>query len=562
MSSDKGCTRIGPYELGRTLGEGTFGKVRLGHNVLTKEKVAVKLVHYNRAKGKSERTLVEREKFALSQLDHPHIVKLHQLFDDVTSKCYYIVVEYVGGGELFDYIVSRGRLREKDARKFIRQVVSALDYCHAHLIIHRDLKPENVLLDEHLNVKITDFGLSNIMRPGEKFKTFCGSLHYACPEILRGEEYAGPSADIWSLGVILYCLATGSQPWNASTSKDILHQILHEGIHFPAWLTPECVDLLTRMLCLAEKDRITLEEIKTHPWILKDYDEPPPSYLPPMRPLNTLDDDIMHQLVLIGYQDTHQTRRCIMQGGTGSIITAYHSLLNQKNRKCVFEPVVISTPLTLAPLDPLYALNSLPHPSNRQIYPPKIFRTKSVESLKTSTDNAVTIHVSDASLSTAQKTPHPSELAHPTKPNQLKCKHRFLSRIKVSFTKHSFWRLLVQGTRNARLRANSPSPKKEPSSQQVIEKLSEADLESISLLIQKNSGKCPRIKRRPILSNRRTINESKSNISDLFTLPSSEDVSSAYRAREWVNINLHMRWQNESVALSNASKRARSRCDL
>lgn len=208
-------------------------------------------------------------------------------------------------------------------------MISALEYCHAHLIVHRDLKPENLLLDENLNIKITDFGLSNIISPGKKFSTFCGSLHYACPEILRGEEYVGPGADIWAMGVILYCLVTGSQPWSASSSEDILDMILLQGLQIPAWLSADCTDLIVKMLRLKEKDRITIAEMKKHPWVMKDYTSPPPSYLPSYHGVQKINEEVIRQLNDIGFPVSDEERSDILNGEKTQIVSTYHLLLRK-----------------------------------------------------------------------------------------------------------------------------------------------------------------------------------------------------------------------------------------
>lgn len=198
------------------------------------------------------------------------------------------------------------------------------------MIVHRDLKPENLLLDESLNIKITDFGLSNMISPGKKFSTFCGSLHYACPEILRGEEYVGPGADIWSLGVILYCLVTGSQPWSAKSSEDILDQILCHGIHIPSWISKECSDLIQKMLRLQEKERITISEIRYHPWIIGEYKEPPKSLLPHYGAIQKIDEDIVKQLKYIGFHIGLKEIQDILEGEKTQWVATYHLLLKKK----------------------------------------------------------------------------------------------------------------------------------------------------------------------------------------------------------------------------------------
>jgi len=248
----------------------------------------------------------------------------------------YMIFEYASQGELFDYIVAHGRLSERDARKFMRQIVSALEYCHSLLIIHRDLKPENLLLDDGYNIKISDFGLSNIMEPGKRFNTFCGSLHYACPEILRGEEYVGPGVDIWSIGVILYCLVVGRQPWDADNAEGLINAILEDGLEVPSGLSDECVDLLLQMLRVSEYDRIPIAKIRTHPWIMEGFGEPPPSYLPPSDPITVLDETIIDNLYTLNFLVSNETeyltsvREELLSTKRTQLVVVYNLLLQQK----------------------------------------------------------------------------------------------------------------------------------------------------------------------------------------------------------------------------------------
>jgi len=250
-----------------------------------------------------------------------------------------MIFEYAPNGELFDYIVAHGRLSEKDARKFMRQIVSALEYCHSLLIIHRDLKPENLLLDEGYNIKISDFGLSNIMEPGKRFTTFCGSLHYACPEILRGEEYVGPGVDIWSMGVILYCLVVGRQPWDAENAQGLIKSILEDGLEVPSGLSEACVDLLLQLLRVSEYDRIPIAKIRTHPWIMEDYDEPPPSYLPLSEPIKEIDECILEDLYTLNFIVSNDTESLdaikeeLLSNERTQLVVVYNLLLIQKNQK-------------------------------------------------------------------------------------------------------------------------------------------------------------------------------------------------------------------------------------
>uniref|UniRef100_A0AC35TYW1 Non-specific serine/threonine protein kinase n=1 Tax=Rhabditophanes sp. KR3021 TaxID=114890 RepID=A0AC35TYW1_9BILA len=193
--------QIGPYVLTKTIGEGSYGKVKLGINSGTNHKVAIKIL--NRQKMK-ELDVVHRVKLEITNvqsLNHPHIVKLFQAI--CTPSDLFLFMEFVPNGELLKYIQVKGNLEIKEIRRFFQQLVSAVDYCHKNDIIHRDLKSENILLDIHINVKLADFGFSTKTRDGDFLKTNCGSINYVAPEILCGTHYSGPQADIWSTGVSL-----------------------------------------------------------------------------------------------------------------------------------------------------------------------------------------------------------------------------------------------------------------------------------------------------------------------------------------------------------------------
>jgi MAP/microtubule affinity-regulating kinase len=168
-------------------------------------------------------------------LNHPNIVRLYEVID--TPKELYLILEYASGGEIFDYLVAHGRMKEKEARKHFRQIVSAMDYCHSLHIIHRDLKAENLLLDTNLNVKIADFGFSNQFNPGQRLNTWCGSPPYAAPELFQGKEYNGPEVDIWSLGVVLYVLVCGSLPFDGSTLPKLRARVLAGKYKVPFYMS-------------------------------------------------------------------------------------------------------------------------------------------------------------------------------------------------------------------------------------------------------------------------------------------------------------------------------------
>lgn len=270
-NKDRGVI-IGDYEVLSTLGHGSFGKVKLAKHTLTGLKVALKFLSKRKISTPEMSNRVHREIQYLSLLRHPHIIKLYDVID--TPSDIVMVIEYLSG-ELFDYIVRRGKMPEDDARRFFQQIMGALDYCHSHNIVHRDLKPENLLLDENLNVKIADFGLSNIMRDGDFLKTSCGSPNYAAPEVISGKLYAGPEIDIWSCGVILYVMLCGRLPFD-DDHIPLLFKKINGGIFsLPPFLSPEARYLLSRMLLVDSNKRIKLHEIRQLPWFQKDL----PAYL-------------------------------------------------------------------------------------------------------------------------------------------------------------------------------------------------------------------------------------------------------------------------------------------
>ncbi|KAK3838258.1 MAG: kinase-like domain-containing protein [Linnemannia gamsii] len=237
--------KIGPYMLLETLGVGSFGKVKRAVHSLTGHTVAIKIINKNKVVNQDMFARVKREIQYLKLLRHPHIIKLYEVISTPTS--IYMVIEYAGG-ELFNYIVDNTRLPEEEARRFFQQIVCAIEYCHRHKIVHRDLKPENLLLDPSMNVKIADFGLSNIMTDGDFLKTSCGSPNYAAPEVISGKLYAGPEVDVWSCGVILYVMLCGRLPFDDDYIP-LLFKKINGGIYsLPSFLSPETKYLLTSML--------------------------------------------------------------------------------------------------------------------------------------------------------------------------------------------------------------------------------------------------------------------------------------------------------------------------
>ncbi|XP_066148246.1 serine/threonine-protein kinase MARK2-like isoform X4 [Euwallacea fornicatus] len=282
---------IGKYKLLKTIGKGNFAKVKLAKHVPTGKEVAIKIIDKTQLTPGSLQKLF-REVRIMKMLDHPNIVKLFQVIE--TEKTLYLVMEYASGGEVFDYLVLHGRMKEKEARAKFRQIVSAVQYCHQKRIIHRDLKAENLLLDSEMNIKIADFGFSNEFTPGNKLDTFCGSPPYAAPELFQGKKYDGPEVDVWSLGVILYTLVSGSLPFDGSTLRELRERVLRGKYRIPFYMSTDCENLLKKFLVLNPAKRASLETIMKDKWMnqgyvgyendeLKPYVEPEPDMNDPKR---------------------------------------------------------------------------------------------------------------------------------------------------------------------------------------------------------------------------------------------------------------------------------------
>ncbi|XP_026208724.1 serine/threonine-protein kinase MARK2 isoform X13 [Anabas testudineus] len=308
---------IGNYRLLKTIGKGNFAKVKLARHVLTGKEVAVKIIDKTQLNSSSLQKLF-REVRIMKMLNHPNIVKLFEVIE--TEKTLYLVMEYASGGEVFDYLVAHGRMKEKEARAKFRQIVSAVQYCHQKHIVHRDLKAENLLLDADMNIKIADFGFSNEFTLGNKLDTFCGSPPYAAPELFQGKKYDGPEVDVWSLGVILYTLVSGSLPFDGQNLKELRERVLRGKYRIPFYMSTDCENLLKKFLILNPSKRGSLDQIMRDRWMnvgyeedeLKPYIEPQPDYKDPRRTdimlqMGFSQEEIQDSLVSQRYNDVMAT---------------------------------------------------------------------------------------------------------------------------------------------------------------------------------------------------------------------------------------------------------------
>lgn len=250
--------------VGKTIGEGTFGKVKLGHHILTGEKVAIKILEKEKIKDSGDAERVSRELRILKMVRHPNIVQLYEIIE--TPKQFYLIMEFANSGELFEYIVSHGKVKEQQASRFFSQMLSGLEYLHGLGISHRDLKPENLLLDGDNNIKIVDFGLSNIFKPGDLLKTACGSPCYAAPEMIAGKWYDGSKSDIWSCGIILFAMVCGYLPFEDPNTGVLYKKILVGEFKFAKWVSSDAKDLISKMLRVNPEERAGMLEIKAHMW--------------------------------------------------------------------------------------------------------------------------------------------------------------------------------------------------------------------------------------------------------------------------------------------------------
>jgi serine/threonine protein kinase len=324
------------YEFGKVLGKGQFGTVRLARCIQTRRFVAIKVIAKSNFRKSDTATSVtdkfRKESDMLRICEHPHIVQYIECCEDDGS--HYIVMEYLQHGDLFDHVTKlyeeTGRgLSEIDAKKVFAQIISALELCHGKLIAHRDLKVENVMVADidNLIIKLCDFGFANYINSTGNHNTLCGSPEYASPEILMGQTYKPMKSDIWSLGVVLYVMVTGSFPWKTDMSGDMITSITSHKYIVPPYITAELNDLFSKIFQQMD-DRITLQKLKQHPWIK---DHLIPSYAPSKGPVTNINCFIVHQIVALGYPDK-EVMSDVLYGRNTTGAAIYHTLLDRMGK--------------------------------------------------------------------------------------------------------------------------------------------------------------------------------------------------------------------------------------
>ncbi|SAL99104.1 hypothetical protein [Absidia glauca] len=362
----------------KSLGEGSMGCVKLAERFTDSQKIIARNdLSTPWSPGDPKDTPSEREQRTRREmtimhlLQHPNICRLEDWACENNE--YYLFLEYVDGGQLLDYIIRHGKLKEKQARKFARQIVSALDYCHRNAIVHRDLKIENILITRDENIKIIDFGLSNFYSSKSLLNTFCGSLYFAAPELLRARDYTGPEVDVWSFGVVLFVLVSGRVPFD-DTSLPVLHQKIKAGVvEYPDHLTKECVDLLSNILQVDPKKRKTLAFIQDHPWMNRGYQSAISSHLLHRPPLTTLDKDIIQRMHEYGF------------GTTDDIHDRLHTTLSSHEYQCRRDTALTTTP-------------SPPTTPTTPTAPTKHGRSSSLRWRRTKDDGPLPLHTVDDPL--------------------------------------------------------------------------------------------------------------------------------------------------------------------
>eukprot|EP00929_Paragymnodinium_shiwhaense_P001597 TRINITY_DN10183_c0_g1_i1.p1 TRINITY_DN10183_c0_g1~~TRINITY_DN10183_c0_g1_i1.p1 ORF type:complete len:707 (+),score=150.33 TRINITY_DN10183_c0_g1_i1:129-2249(+) len=323
---------IGHYVLMKTIGEGTFGKVKLGTHILTGERVAVKVLEKERIVDIADVERVAREIHILKLIRHPHIIQLYEIIE--TPKQLYLIMEYAPGGELFDYIVQHTRAEEPEACRFLHQILAGVEQVHAMNVVHRDLKPENLLLDEVKGIKIVDFGLSNTYQDDQLLQTACGSPCYAAPEMIAGQRYVPARVDIWSCGVILFALVCGYLPFEAPEDQnhsELYRKILNAEYEMPNFVSEDVADLISSMLTTDPEKRLTLDGIRQHRW----YRQIPEASIQECQDatasgrLLVLDQEILDQLESYGFPREYSVK-CLQSNKHNHATTTYYLLRTKK----------------------------------------------------------------------------------------------------------------------------------------------------------------------------------------------------------------------------------------
>jgi serine/threonine protein kinase len=262
--------QIGDYTIACELGRGSYSVVYKAFNRVSRRNFAIKIFPFSNLKDPTQIAHFQREVNSMAHMRHDHLVALHDLLWDETN--FYLVIDLCPGGDLFDYIIHHDKIDEALAAFLFKQIVEAVGYCHSRGVAHRDLKPENILIDRFPVLKVADFGLCGFVNSTVLMSTFCGSPHYCAPECLAKRDYSGPASDVWSLGIILYSMVTGDKPWKYANLSQMVTEIMAANYTIPDFVSPDCQDLIGRMLRATPEQRLTCEGILEHPWMQRAAD--------------------------------------------------------------------------------------------------------------------------------------------------------------------------------------------------------------------------------------------------------------------------------------------------
>ena len=322
---------IDQYKLGEKLGEGTFGTVYLATHKLTKQKVAIKIIEKKKLRKEIDKIRLEREITILKKLHHSNIINLYSTIE--TNSQIYLIQEYASGKELFDYIIQKKKLCEKETLKYFQQIISGIEYIHKLGICHRDLKPENIILTLNNEIKIIDFGLSNFYNKNQLLKSVCGSPCYAAPEILKGNIYSGLKIDIWSCGIILYMMITGNLPFNDNNQISLYKQIIHGKYYIPSFVPKKLSDLIKNILVTNPKKRFNLNDIKEHSWFKNENMKNNFHFGINLNEIIIpIDEDIIEIMNEMNF-NKQEVRENILRDEHNNICTTYYLLLNKKIKR-------------------------------------------------------------------------------------------------------------------------------------------------------------------------------------------------------------------------------------
>lgn len=335
------------YLLEKTIGKGSYGKVKLASDLSVGGRVAIKFIARSSIKKPAHTVRIRREINLLTALNHPHIVRLHQTIE--TPHDIILVMEYVEGADLFERIVGHAdkRYGEAEGRAIFSQLAEAIEYCHRHRVIHRDLKPENVMVCLDGSIKLIDFGFANMYHPRGYLETNCGSPLYAAPEIVQGVRYVGPEVDVWSLGVILFAILTGTLPFEDEQLKGLYAKICAGAYTIPSFLSAGARDLIRKMLCVDPLKRLTIEQVASHPWV-HHLSLPPRVPLHP-RPIPVAhpNEQVLQMMVSFGFGNVDETRFIVATDPDDPATSIYHLLEERQEREAT---LVTDNLITCAPL--------------------------------------------------------------------------------------------------------------------------------------------------------------------------------------------------------------------